>query len=148
MCVSVDWTGKRPGPNTAMDALVVQTSNGAVRGVTDGNVSIFKGTPFTAPRVGDNRWCPLSLWFVGRERERRQVWRRFAPRLLAKAPCIGPIPSTTKLSRLKESLGVAIGLPVEDMHFLEEVSSAIKLSSQNTSDQQRSDLEIGWRRQF
>jgi len=51
--------------------------------------------------------------------------------LLAKAPWIVPIPGTTKLSRLEENLGgAAIGLTVEDMHSLEEASSAIKVEGE------------------
>ncbi len=48
--------------------------------------------------------------------------------LLAKKPWIVPIPGTTKLSRLEENLGAAtIELTTEDMHALEEASSAIKV---------------------
>jgi aryl-alcohol dehydrogenase-like predicted oxidoreductase len=48
--------------------------------------------------------------------------------LLAKAPWIVPIPGTTKLSRLEENLGGAtIELTTEDLHSLEEASSAIKV---------------------
>jgi aryl-alcohol dehydrogenase-like predicted oxidoreductase len=48
--------------------------------------------------------------------------------LLAKAPWIVPIPGTTKLSRLEENLGgAAIELAAEDISFLEEASSAIKV---------------------
>jgi aryl-alcohol dehydrogenase-like predicted oxidoreductase len=48
--------------------------------------------------------------------------------LLAKKPWIVPIPGTTKLSRLEENLGAAtIELTTEDMHALEEASSAINV---------------------
>jgi aryl-alcohol dehydrogenase-like predicted oxidoreductase len=51
--------------------------------------------------------------------------------LLAKAPSIVPIPGTTKLSRLEENLGgAAINLTTEDMHSLEEASSAIKVKGE------------------
>ena len=48
--------------------------------------------------------------------------------LLAKKSWIVPIPGTTKLARLEENLGAAaIQLSPDDVHALEEVSSAVKL---------------------
>lgn len=48
--------------------------------------------------------------------------------LLAKKPWIVPIPGTTKLARLDENLGAAnVTLTMDEMHFLEEASSKIKL---------------------
>ena len=48
--------------------------------------------------------------------------------LLAQKPWIVPIPGTTKLARLEENLGAAaIQLSPDDVHALEEVSSAVKL---------------------
>jgi len=53
-------TGAAAGasPAATADGPVVTTSSGPVRGVPEGGLEVFRGIPFAAPPVGDNRFRP------------------------------------------------------------------------------------------
>ncbi|MBL8551249.1 MAG: carboxylesterase family protein [Hyphomonadaceae bacterium] len=67
---------------------LVEVSGGAVRGVIDGDLAVYKGIPFAAPPVGDLRWRapqPAPSWTGARDA------RAFAP------PCIQTLRSGVPL---------------------------------------------------
>ena len=43
---------------TAIDALVVRTKAGDLRGARENGVAVFRGVPYAAPPVGDLRFAP------------------------------------------------------------------------------------------
>lgn len=54
----------------AVDTPSVKTANGALTGVSDGAVNIFKGIPYAAPPVGNMRWeppAPPAPWTGSRD---------------------------------------------------------------------------------
>lgn len=56
-----------------------KTENGWVRGIeaADPRITVFKGIPFAAPPIGENRWRAPQRQLTGRESEMHLDLHRF-----------------------------------------------------------------------
>jgi para-nitrobenzyl esterase len=58
LLIACSACAQQPENKSEQKGPTVQTKSGILRGVTEGDVSSFKGVPFAAPPVGANRWRP------------------------------------------------------------------------------------------
>ncbi len=58
LLIACSACAQQPENKSEQKRPTVQTRSGILRGVTEGDVSSFKGIPFAAPPVGANRWRP------------------------------------------------------------------------------------------
>ena len=59
--------GQKANRNSEIEVPIVIISSGQVRGIIEGEVSVFKGIPYAAPPVGEFRWRPPQPVNLGTE---------------------------------------------------------------------------------
>jgi len=75
-------------PASAGQGPVVQAPAGALQGVTDGSVRVFKGVPYAQPPVGAQRWRPPVA---------AAKWPGVRPATQFGPACLQPIPRTASI---------------------------------------------------
>ena len=88
-----------------IDGVEVQTQAGTLLGSREGGVLVFRGVPYAAPPVGDNRWRPPQPV---------EPWKGVRAATAHEAPCTQPVDTDTMVA----NFGGVNGAQSEDCLYL------------------------------